>query len=336
MRETLSPPDLENKDAAVISSGISNLTGGQTKAAEEKTNLLTGVNSNVVPFGSSPDQVLTRNKPLRAADRYFFPMWLNEAGLSRGEFRIYYAIACRCNFKTGVAWPSGATIAKDSGYKWPKAIWPYLKSLIDKGLIERVKRPGTSNCYRASRGFTQSEKRTDTQSEKRTTHLVRKTDYECREGNVKKEVCVSPAPNHTHPQSFSLTLTDPQASDAKNRLSISDQELVLLREDFSILKVTYPTQRSFDRFLSEYLTRPTGIKFLANLKAKRPAGSDAPRVRAAKVNLPEPEGWMQEEAFEGSEQLKTPWAEKTLNDQNTILEAVRYHQQARLRAMSMA
>lgn len=90
----------------------------------------------------------------------FIPSWLDDAGLSHAEFRLYCHL-CRRADKSGIAWPSVDGIDPDTGKPSNKSViavcglarrtaWKAIKSLTEKGLIEKLGRQkfGSSNRYR--------------------------------------------------------------------------------------------------------------------------------------------------------------------------------------------
>jgi hypothetical protein len=78
----------------------------------------------------------------------FIPGWLNMAGLSQAEFRLYCYLASRADNATGIAWPQAATIAGDCAMA-KNTVWKSLRALEGRDLIHRVGKPfqGT-NRYR--------------------------------------------------------------------------------------------------------------------------------------------------------------------------------------------
>lgn len=78
----------------------------------------------------------------------FIPSWLNLAGLSKAEFRVYCYLASRADKDTRIAWPKAETIADDCRIAI-KSVWPTLKALEKKQLIRRMPKPfGKSNRYK--------------------------------------------------------------------------------------------------------------------------------------------------------------------------------------------
>jgi hypothetical protein len=77
----------------------------------------------------------------------FIPVWLNHAGLSQSEFRVYCCLASRADTKTGIAWPKAETIARDC-FMAKNTVWKSLRSLEEKKLIRKNgKRFADSNRY---------------------------------------------------------------------------------------------------------------------------------------------------------------------------------------------
>jgi DNA-binding MarR family transcriptional regulator len=77
----------------------------------------------------------------------FIPAWLNQAGLSKSEFRVYCCLSCRADNSTGIAWPQADTIADDCGMAM-NTVWATLKALEKRKLIARKPKPfGGSNRY---------------------------------------------------------------------------------------------------------------------------------------------------------------------------------------------
>ncbi len=77
----------------------------------------------------------------------FIPSWLNRAGLSKAEFRVYCCLASRADKDTRIAWPEAKTIASDCRLAM-NSVWSALKSLEDKQLVQRMRKPfKSSNRY---------------------------------------------------------------------------------------------------------------------------------------------------------------------------------------------
>jgi predicted transcriptional regulator len=74
------------------------------------------------------------------------PAELRESDISNSEFRLYYLLATFRNEKTGLICPDEETLAsllrKDE-----RTVRRGLKSLCDKGLIEKTQRYNKSNVY---------------------------------------------------------------------------------------------------------------------------------------------------------------------------------------------
>lgn len=81
-------------------------------------------------------------------DLPFIPAWLDDAGLSQAEFRLYGHLCRRADNKTGVAWPQADSIARVCGMA-RNTVWKALRSLEVKGFIRRAGKPfAGSNRYR--------------------------------------------------------------------------------------------------------------------------------------------------------------------------------------------
>jgi DNA-binding MarR family transcriptional regulator len=77
----------------------------------------------------------------------FIPSWLNRAGLSKAEFRVYCCLASRADKDTRIAWPEAKTIARDCCMAM-NSVWPTLKALEEKQLLRRIPKPfAGSNRY---------------------------------------------------------------------------------------------------------------------------------------------------------------------------------------------
>jgi DNA-binding MarR family transcriptional regulator len=77
----------------------------------------------------------------------FIPAWLNRAGLSKAEFRVYCCLASRADKDTRIAWPEAKTIARDCCMAM-NSVWPTLKALEEKQLLRRMPKPfAGSNRY---------------------------------------------------------------------------------------------------------------------------------------------------------------------------------------------
>ena len=78
----------------------------------------------------------------------FIPAWLDEAGLTQAEFRLYCHLCRRADNQTGVAWPSYQAIQDSCGLS-RKTVWRNLKDLEAHGLIAKVGKPfGGSSRYK--------------------------------------------------------------------------------------------------------------------------------------------------------------------------------------------
>ena len=70
----------------------------------------------------------------------FIPRWLNMAGLSQADFRVYCYLASRADNGTGIAWPQAPTIAFDC-IMAKNTVWKALRSLESMKLIRRTGKP---------------------------------------------------------------------------------------------------------------------------------------------------------------------------------------------------
>ena len=70
----------------------------------------------------------------------FIPRWLNMAGLSQADFRVYCYLASRADNSTGIAWPQAPTIASDC-IMAKNTVWKALRSLESMKLIRRTGKP---------------------------------------------------------------------------------------------------------------------------------------------------------------------------------------------------
>ena len=70
----------------------------------------------------------------------FIPAWLNQAGRSQADFRVYCCLVARADIKTGIAWPKADTIAADC-IMARNTVWKSLRSLEECGMIRRVGKP---------------------------------------------------------------------------------------------------------------------------------------------------------------------------------------------------
>lgn len=78
----------------------------------------------------------------------FIPAWLDDAGLSQAEFRVFCHL-CRCaDNRSGIAWPSYERIMATCRMSRATAS-ASLSSLVRKGMIEKMPKPfGGSSRYR--------------------------------------------------------------------------------------------------------------------------------------------------------------------------------------------
>ncbi len=247
--------------------------------------------------------------------RPLIPIWLDELGLTPGQFRIYCNLWRRARFQTDTCWPSAPLIAKDCKLN-RNTVWKHLAKLETMGLLVREKHYRNSNQYRVLKPssvglkqapiqLAQTERRQSDGSERR--QLAQPKRHQGIQGKVFKEgVCALHTPDpDTHTQPFSLSLTPDQTSEALKAFSISDQQLVLCREEFSRRKFSFPAQRTFDHFLSEFRDFAAGKLFVANLKTARSAVSAG--SGSAAVGLAEPVGWR--DAFPDFIHRDKPWAQ---------------------------
>ena len=87
------------------------------------------------------------NDPPPSPLKAFIPAWLNRAGLSQAEFRVFCCLASRADVQTGLAWPSAETIAADCAMA-RRTVWKALARLEALGLIRRSGKPfGGSSRY---------------------------------------------------------------------------------------------------------------------------------------------------------------------------------------------
>jgi DNA-binding MarR family transcriptional regulator len=78
----------------------------------------------------------------------FVPGWLDDAGLSQAEFRLYCHLCRRADNRTGIAWPDADSIAKVCQMA-RNTVWSSLRRLEERGLIERLPKPfAGSNRYK--------------------------------------------------------------------------------------------------------------------------------------------------------------------------------------------
>jgi Helix-turn-helix domain len=81
----------------------------------------------------------------KQALRPFIPSWLDDAGLSQAEFRLYCHLCRRADNKTGIAWPSYAAMIKTCG-GGKTTIRRSIESLSERGLIEKLGKPFGDTC----------------------------------------------------------------------------------------------------------------------------------------------------------------------------------------------
>ncbi len=78
----------------------------------------------------------------------FIPTWLDDAGLSQAEFRLYCHLCRRADNRTGIAWPDADSIAVACKMA-RNTVWASLRRLEERGLIERLPKPfADSNRYK--------------------------------------------------------------------------------------------------------------------------------------------------------------------------------------------
>jgi hypothetical protein len=100
----------------------------------------------------------------------FIPAWLDDAGLSAAEFRIYCHLLRRADNQTGIAWPSYESVGKVCGFS-RATINRSLKSLEGHRLICKVGKPfGGSSRYLIHSSIVSSETRLDPNSVTRDTN----------------------------------------------------------------------------------------------------------------------------------------------------------------------
>jgi hypothetical protein len=75
----------------------------------------------------------------------FNPSWLDDAGLSPAEFRVYLHLCRRANSQTGIAWPSYESIQTTCGMSH-KTVWRSLRKLKECRLIVSVGKPFGGSC----------------------------------------------------------------------------------------------------------------------------------------------------------------------------------------------
>ena len=75
----------------------------------------------------------------------FIPSWLDEAGLSQQEFRIYCHLCRRADNATGTAWPSYSAMIETCGSS-KMTIRRSLGILEERGLIVKLGKPFGGSC----------------------------------------------------------------------------------------------------------------------------------------------------------------------------------------------
>lgn len=75
----------------------------------------------------------------------FVPSWLDDAGLSQAEFRLYCHLCRRADNQTGIAWPSYKAMMETCG-SGKTTIRRCLEHLAGLGLIARVGKPFGGSC----------------------------------------------------------------------------------------------------------------------------------------------------------------------------------------------
>jgi len=96
----------------------------------------------------------------------FIPDWLNEAGLSQSQFRLYCCLASRAGWESRVCWPEIPTIMHEC--RMAKGTFrKALNALEAKGLVIRLPKPfGGSNRYKifcpsSSNGLQRGDRQSD-------------------------------------------------------------------------------------------------------------------------------------------------------------------------------
>ena len=79
--------------------------------------------------------------PLRA----FIPVWLDDAGLSPAEFRLYGHLCRKAKKETGVAWPSYESMMEVCGMS-RRTIHRTLQAIEKRGLIKNIGKPFGGSC----------------------------------------------------------------------------------------------------------------------------------------------------------------------------------------------
>jgi len=91
----------------------------------------------------------------------FIPSWLDEAGLSQAEFRLYCHLCRRADNETGIAWPSYETIGEACGMS-RKTVWRTLIELEGRGMIAKLRKKfGKPSRYRILASIVSSGERLD-------------------------------------------------------------------------------------------------------------------------------------------------------------------------------
>jgi len=75
----------------------------------------------------------------------FIPAWLDDAGLTQAEFRLYSHLCRRADNKTKIAWPSYDSMEATCG-AGRATIWRCLGLLTKRGLIAKVGKPFGGSC----------------------------------------------------------------------------------------------------------------------------------------------------------------------------------------------
>ena len=69
-----------------------------------------------------------------------FEIWANH-NLNITEIKVYNALLCHLDWKTGVCYPSNSTLLEETGLKSQPNISRATNSLADKGLIKKWRKP---------------------------------------------------------------------------------------------------------------------------------------------------------------------------------------------------
>lgn len=87
----------------------------------------------------------------------FIPAWLDSAGLSQSDFRLYCHLVRRADNSTDIAWPSADTAAATCGMA-RNTFWKSIGRLESAGAITRLgKKFGGSNRYKINAPFSANE-----------------------------------------------------------------------------------------------------------------------------------------------------------------------------------